>query len=128
MSFKRWNLFPILSLMVCMMGTSSNAANDVTLGSCSYLHSKGSLTNLKLISEGVCTKYNNSGTGFWVQRYEWENGNSFVYIMDDGDETLNGQPILETGQTNARNSCWITKDGNGFGVSCFEPVGYPKPL
>ncbi len=87
-------------------------------------HFQGAITTL--ISEGVCTKYNMSGTGFWVQSYEWENGNKFLYVMNGENETLNGQPILETGSTNKRNSFWVTKDGAGFGVSCFEAVGLPK--
>lgn len=125
---------PLAAVVFCSLLTAhaAYAKVDDTYGVCSYFQTSGSLQNLTLVSESACIKKERSGTGFWIHFYEWENGNTFTYVMnaekpEGEEETINGFLVLERGSTNGRNTCWITKQDRGFDVSCFEAIGLPMP-
>lgn len=115
-------LLPSLTALALLASTGQ--AGTTSYGVCSYFRAQGSLTKLELVSEAACKKVAHNGTGFWVHVYTWENGNEFIHSSMDGEEeTLNLRPILQKGNTNSRNTCWVTKEPIGFSISCFEFVG-----
>ncbi|GGX69013.1 hypothetical protein GCM10007385_42820 [Tateyamaria omphalii] len=133
------NLKHIILGLVVFFANPAIAANWHSYGTCSY-HIAPDGQNFSLISKANCRQDFYGGTGHFVAKYNWQNGNEVIHVdtYDDQSEkileTLNDVNVIASGVGLKSNDgladygyCTITSASRGLEATCFKRLSDQIP-